>query len=97
MKDIIKPEYMKLYLNYRTLSVVCSTAAYLLGLSYGNYRWYLAAFVSVGMITACAIGTFLYKKIIFEERSRVWLLFTLILEQVAYGIFISMIGGVARP
>ncbi len=97
MNDIIKPEYMKLYIRYRMLSVLCSTAAYLIWLPHGNYRWYFAVLVPVGMITACAIGTFLYKKIIFEEKNRLWLLLTLILEQIAYGIFISMSGGLSSP
>lgn len=97
MNDIIKPEYVKLYIHYRVLSVLCSTAAYLIWLPQRSYRWYFAALVPIGMITACAIGTFLYKKIIFEEKNRLWLFLTLMLEQIAYGIFIYMSGGLSSP
>ncbi len=97
MKDIIKPEHMKMYIRYRMLSVFCSTVAYLIWLPHGENTWYSAILVPVGMILACNIGAYLYKKIIFEEKSRLWLSLTILLEQFAYGIFISMSGGLSSP
>lgn len=97
MDDAIKPEYLKLCIRYRLLSILCSTAAYLIWLPCGNSERYAGAAVSVGMVTACLIGTFLYRKTFFEEKNRILLLLTLILELGAYGIFICLSGGLSSP
>ena len=97
MKDIIKPECMKMYIHYRRLSVFCSTAAYLIWLPQGKGTWYSAVLVPFGMILACTVGEYLYQKMMLEEKSRAWFLVTILLEQFAYGIFIYMSGGLSSP
>ncbi len=42
----------------------------------------------MGIMTACAVGTFLYKRTFFEEENRLWLFLTLVMELVAYGVYI---------
>lgn len=97
MNDVIKPEYLKLCIRYRLLSLLCSTGAYLIWLTVEKSEWYSGAAVSVGMVTAGVIGTFLYRKTFFEEKNRILLLLTLILELGAYGIFICLSGGLSSP
>ena len=70
---------VKLCIHYRLMSIICSTAAYFIWLPWERPGLYGLG-VSVGMITACAVGTFLYKKTFFEEEHRTWLLVTLMLE-----------------
>lgn len=97
MNDIVKSEYMKLCTRYRLLSVLCSTAGYLIWMPRGKYGWYGGAAVSAGMVTSCVIGTFLYRKTFFDRNNRVWLFLTFILELAAYGIFVSLSGGLSSP
>lgn len=97
MTDTGNIEYMKLCIRYRLLSILFSTAAYLIWLPRRNQGWYTGIIVSAGMVTACAVGTFLYKKTFFEEESKIWLLATLVLELGAYGIFIWLSGGLSSP
>lgn len=97
MDGIGRKEYLKLCIRYRLLSVLCSTAAYMIRLPRAGHGQETYIIVAAGMMTACAVGTFLYKRTFFEEKDSKWLFLTLLVELVAYGVFICLSGGVSSP
>lgn len=97
MNEPGKHEYLRICIRFRLLSIILSTFAYLILLPGDRHSGYIRFIVAIGMLTACLVGTLLYKRLYFETDNKVWLLVTLSLELGAYGIFILLSGGLISP
>lgn len=78
----------------RFVAIGISTSAYLLMRHmYGTKAHYA---IVVGMLCACVVGAFLYRHIQEYPKNKIILL-GMLLEMVAYGIFIVLSGGLSSP
>lgn len=90
-----RAEYLILCNGYRIITLILSTITYIISYFYleenkEQFGWGIV----IGMIVSCAIGTWLYRKIINKD---IWLNIMLYMEIFAYGIFMNLSGGFSSP
>ncbi len=90
----IDKNFIEISINCRLISISISTLVYLL-IPFGRISWSKIA-IACGMIAACFIGNYLYRKNI-SESFKIPFILTLFLEILAYGAFIILSGGLASP
>lgn len=86
-------ETLVIFLLYRTISIIVLTAVYIL-IWHKNIT-YSKVYVIVGMLLSSTVGTFLYKH--NYPDNNIVIVFTIILESLAYNIFIVLSGGLSSP
>lgn len=85
-------ETIDLCISYRSLSIIILTAVYILA-SHKDIT-YSKAFIILGMLLSSTIGTFLYKTKYLDNNI---VIPVIILESIAYSIFIILSGGFSSP
>lgn len=88
-----KNETLKLFISYRTFSIIFLTLVYILIWNIDiNYP---KIFIVLGMLISSTVGTFLYKNN-YPDNNKI-IIATIIMESVAYIVFIILSGGFYSP
>ena len=90
---LAKSGLINICLVYRLISITVATSVYLLPLSQTEK---ISIGVALGMVAACFIASWLYRKYLTEGITS-GMTVTIFLEVVAYGLFIFLSGGFASP
>lgn len=88
--------YGSLCIRFRVVAAAASTLVFLT-LAPQNGHTALRCAIAAGMLSACALGNCLYKKLFVQQGSKAVFYLTLGIELVAYGVFTLLSGGVASP
>lgn len=88
----LRDETISICLNYRSISIIVLTAVYILTLN--TNITYSKVFIILGMLLSSTMGTFLYKTKYSDNNV---VILVIILESIAYSIFIILSGGFSSP
>jgi len=86
-------ETLNLCISYRTLSIIVLTIVYIL--IWNKDITYSKILIVLGMILSSSVGTYLYKNN-YPNNNNVIIL-TIIMESLAYIVFIILSGGISSP
>lgn len=89
--------YGKLCIRFRWVAALVSTLVFLTLAPHQSGHTAIRLVIAAGMLSACALGNYLYKKLFIEQGSRTVFYITLGIELIAYGVFTLLSGGVASP
>lgn len=89
----IQDETIYLFFLYRIVSIIVLTIVYIL--TWNNNLTYPKVFIVLGMIISSTAGTFLYKNNYSHNKNIIIL--TIVMESIAYSIFIILSGGFSSP
>lgn len=97
MINIGKSDYVRICIYYHVLSVVLASGVYFFyAIRAGDFN-FMKVLVASGMMAACFISAFLYKRILDQDINTIWLYVVVIAEVFSYGIFIFFTGGYYSP
>lgn len=85
-------ETLNIFILYRTISIIVLTIVYII--TWNNEITYSKLFIVLGMILSSTTGTFLYKNNYLNNNI---IITTIILEGIAYSVFIILSGGFSSP
>jgi signal transduction histidine kinase len=86
-------ESLNLFISYRKISIIVLTIVYIL--LWNKNITYSKVFIILGMVMSSTAGTFIYKHN-YPDNSNV-IIVTIIMESLAYSIFIILSGGFSSP
>lgn len=97
MKRVAQSDYIKICICYRVFSIILATLVYFIFARHAEEISIKKILVAAGMWSACILGTFLYNKILEQEIKTIWIYIMVMIEVLAYGVFIYLSGGFYSP
>lgn len=97
MKNSEQMGYLNICISYRIISITFLTVVYLFLIHRHENSLAGRLVLSTGMLCACMLGNFLYKRMLLQESPMIWIRITVGLELFANGIFILLSGGFSSP